>query len=98
MEWNEDEKVLQNLDEFVNVAYPAYGELLNSLMPHASPHEMNWVMVFALGRWLKGYHNARAEGYEAMVAIQAAINGILADPAFANLMQQMMGRMMGGGQ
>jgi len=98
MEWTTDEKVLANLDEFVNAAYPAYGELLTSLMPHASPHEMNWIMVFAFGKWLKGFYSARAEGYEPTVAMQAALNSILADPAFANLMQQMMGRMMGGGQ
>jgi len=100
-EWNEDERVIQNLDAFVSSAYEPYGDFLNAVMGYADPTSPNWVMVFALGKWMRGYNNARAEGYDHMIAMQSAMNSVLADPAFSSMMSKMMGQfghMVGGGQ
>ena len=98
MEWSEDPLVWDGLDDLLLNVWPDLRQFLDALNEHSSELTPQWrgIIFGGLGQLVAAYTTARNEGNDPKQAYAVALEVMVANPAFATVMQGVMNQAVDG--
>ena len=98
MEWSEDPLVWDGLDDLLQNVWPDLKQVLDALHEHSDEINPHWrgLLFGGLGQLVAAYVTARSESNDPKQAYAVALEVMVANPAFAGMMQGMVNQTIDG--
>ena len=98
MEWMDDPLVWDHLDDLLLNAWPDLKVFLDAMHEHSDEITPHWrgLLFGGLGQLVASYATARAEANSPRQAYAVALEQMVANPAFAGMMQGMLNQTIDG--
>ena len=98
MEWMDDPLVWDGLDDLLQNVWPDLKQFLDALHEHSDEINPHWrgLLFGGLGQLVAAYVTARSESNDPKQAYAVALEVMVANPAFAGMMQGMVNQTIDG--
>jgi hypothetical protein len=98
MEWTDDPLVWDGLDDLLQNVWPDLKQFLDALHEHSDEINPHWrgLLFGGLGQLVAAYVTARSESNDPKQAYAVALEVMVANPAFAGMMQGMVNQTIDG--
>lgn len=98
MNWMDDPLVWDTFDDLLLNAWPELRQFLDALHEHSDEFNTQWrgMMFGGLGQFFAAYTTARAEANDPRQSYAVALEVMVANPAFAGMMQGMINQTIDG--
>lgn len=98
MEWTDDPLVWDGLDDLLQNVWPDLKQFLDALHEHSDEINPHWrgLLFGGLGQLVAAYVTARSESNDPKQSYAVALEVMVANPAFAGMMQGMVNQTIDG--